>query len=229
MAMTGFELTSHTTVGRAGYPLNTPNQYYQFAFLHRMVQWETCVFLHYLLGCVLAGERGGDRFDTSLSPPPLLLPSSTHTDTRTHTTRRPCSSVLSSVASARCSSHESSRLIFLRPLSPVVHASLIQSPENLRNAPAPPHTVYYSSTHRSPTNTNLFTFLPDAQIPGCPPPTLHFALLHRMVQCEICVFLHYLVGCVLAGKRGGRFDTSFSPPPLLPSAPVAAVYRLRHF
>ena len=58
---------------------------------------------------------------------------------------------------------------FLRPLSPVVHASLIKSPENLRNTPVPPHTVYYSSTRRSPTNTNLFTFLPDAQTPGCPP------------------------------------------------------------
>ena len=161
-----------------------------------------------------------------------ILRASTRQHTHRHTHSHHKTPVLfCSLLGPSCSSHESSRLIFLQPLSPVVHASLIQSPENLRNAPVPPHTVYYSSTRRSPTNTNLFTFLPDAQTPGCPPPTLHFALLHRMVQCETCEFLHYLVGCVLAGKRGGvglTLPSHPSPPPLLPSAPVAAVYRLYH-
>ena len=67
----------------------------------------------------------------------MLPHASRHTDTHTHTTRCPSSFVcppsfvLSSVASPCCSSHESSRPIVFQPLSPVVHASLIQSTENL--------------------------------------------------------------------------------------------------
>ena len=31
----------------------------------------------------------------------------------------------------------------------------------------PPQAIFYSSTRRSPAHTNMFTFLPDAQTPGC--------------------------------------------------------------
>ena len=54
-----------------------------------------------------------------------------------------------------------------------------------------------------------------------------------MVQCENCVFLHYHVGCVLAGEKGGGVGLTLlpsNPAPLffLHSAAVAAVYRLRN-
>ena len=77
----------------------------------------------------------------------VLPHASTHTDTRTHTTRRPCSSVPSSVV-LLAALLWSFRPIVLQPLSPVTHASSIPSPENspkrsefrrLPSALNPPH------------------------------------------------------------------------------------------
>ena len=135
------------------------------------------------------------RQPTVPSADSCVLPhASTHTDTRTHTTRRPCSSVLSSVASPCCSSHESSRPIVFQPLSPVVHASLIHLRRTLLSTPFP--RVSYVSTLGSSTNTNLFTFLPDAQTPGCRPPTLHIEKNHWPLW-EKALPIKYLIRLVL--------------------------------
>ena len=86
-------------------------------------------------------------------------------ETRTHTTRRPCSSVLSSVVPScfLCLSVPSSQ-----PLSPVAHASSTPSqgkPAETLLVPPPAIcsefrlTLSHSSTRRSPAHTNLSTFL----------------------------------------------------------------------
>ena len=113
---------------------------------------------------------------------------STHTLTRRHTHTRLLFSRWSSICAAL--SHDLSRPRVFQPLSPVVHASLMPSSPQIS-----PHAIYYVSTRGSPTNINLFTFLPDAQIPGCPPPTLQY-----FITVKICLYrmlFRLNVGCPL--------------------------------
>ena len=80
----------------------------------------------------------------------VLLHASTHTNTRTHTTRRPCSSVLSSVVplAASCGPFVSRS----QPLSPVAHVSSTPSPENLPTTLRVPPPTVCSEFRRTPSS-----------------------------------------------------------------------------